>query len=166
MPFESIELNLRRNRIPYFSLRDKQQEKRKIKNKLKQFNKLLNSMHLNFRKIEIDLYDGADDFELKINRNKIPQNKSAKIICQNLKDTGLISHRLYKQIREALEPIAKLPSLSTCIKYKKKVDNIWPIAQNEFGSYIIDPKAKITYVCEKYIKNLKRYILNKRISYI
>ena len=105
MPFESIELNLRRNRIPYFSLRDKQQEKRKIKNKLKQFNKLLNSMHLNFRKIEIDPFDGADDFELKINRN-------------------------------------------------------------EFGSYIIDPKAKITYVCDKYIKNLKRYILNKRISYI
>ena len=93
MPFESLELNLRRNRIPYFSLRDKQQEKRKIKNKLKQFNKLLNSMHLNFRKIEIDPFDGADDFELKINRNKIPQNKSAKIICQNLKDTGLISHR-------------------------------------------------------------------------
>ncbi len=157
MPFESIELNIRRNRIPYFSLKDKQQEKRKIKDKLKQFNKFLNSMQLNFRKIEIDPYDGNDDFEMKINRLKISQNLSAKVICQNLKDTGLISHRLYKQIREAFEPIAKLPSLATCIKYKRKVDDIWPIAQNELGSYIVDPKAKITYICEKYIKKLKRY---------
>jgi hypothetical protein len=48
---------------------------------------------------------------------------------------------VYKLIREELEPIARLPALRTCLTYKKKVDLVWPIAQIEYGSYVIDSKS-------------------------
>ena len=31
---------------------------------------------------------------------------------------------------------------------------MWPVATNEYGSYIIDPKAKIAFVCTKYLEKL------------
>ncbi len=53
MPYDSIELNLRVSRIPYFDLKNKKYEKQKIKKKLYQFNKYLKTFGLSFKKIQI-----------------------------------------------------------------------------------------------------------------
>ena len=50
---DSIELNLRRGKVPYFNLRNKLEQKIKIKKKLDQFNTYLNTFGLCFSKIDI-----------------------------------------------------------------------------------------------------------------
>jgi hypothetical protein len=154
MPYDCIDLNLRLKRIPYFSLVDKQSEKKKIKKKLLQFNKYLQTMGLCFEKISVSPDNQNNDFKLEMKRTESIQTESTKTICQNIKDIGLISDRTYKKLRETLKPIVRLSSLQTCYTYKKKVDNIWPISENAFGSFVADPKSKIEFMCHKYLEKL------------
>ena len=51
MNHESIEISLRRGRVPYFNLNNKSTEKKRIKKKLIQFNNYLNTYGLSFNNI-------------------------------------------------------------------------------------------------------------------
>ena len=164
---ETIELSLRR-RIPYFNLRDKQNEKIKIKKKLVQFNKFLNSYGLGFEKIEIKRMNPTNKFALDITED-ITVNKAA--ICQMARDVALMSEQSYIKFRKKISPIAKLVSLKKCNAFKKQINQIWPLnieesenpdaddiynpsESNRMGASIAEPLEKIKFVCSKYLEKL------------
>ena len=82
MPYDYIDLNLRRNRIPYFKLADKQKEKKKLRKKFTQFNSFLKTMGIKLDKIEIGPDDGTDNFKMLIHKNRVDQTESTKAIVQ------------------------------------------------------------------------------------
>jgi len=162
MNHETIELSLRR-RIPYFDLRDKQNEKRKIKKKLIQFNKFLNSYNLGFESIEIKRMNPTQKFALNISKD-LPTLQTAKEIA-------LMSEKSYLKFRSIISPITKLPSLKKCNAFKKRINQIWPLnieetenpdpediynpsESNRMGASIAEPLEKIKFVCSKYLKKL------------
>ena len=166
MNHESIELNLRR-RTPYFNLRDQMNEKKKIKKKLLQFNKFLNSYGLEFKKIDIaQVNQAAGEFQLYIKQD-VP-TADAAAICQNARDVSLMSERSYVKFRQTISPIAHLPTLRKCNAYKKQMNQVWPLntdesdqvnpddiyspnESNKMGASIAEPLKKIKFVCEKYL---------------
>ena len=154
MNYESIELTLRR-RIPYFDLKDKQNEKRKIKKKLIQFNKFLNSYNLGFESIEIKRMNPTQKFALNISQD-LPTLQTAKEIA-------LMSEKSYLKFRSIISPITKLPSLKKCNAFKKRINQIWPLKieetenpdpediynpsePNRMGASIAEPLEKIKFV--------------------
>ena len=164
---ETIELSLRR-RIPYFNLRDKQNEKIKIKKKLVQFDKFLNSYGLGFEKIEIKRMKPINKFALDITED-ITVNEAA--ICQMARDVALMSEQSYIKFRKRISPIAKLVSLKKCNAFKKQINQIWPLnieesenpdaddiynpsESNRMGASIAEPLEKIKFVCSKYLEKL------------
>ena len=156
MSYDSIELNFRRFRVPYFDLIDKSKEKRKIKKKLDQFNKYLNSYGLGFNKIEISKQT-VNNYMLDIETNTTQETEQSKAaICQTAKDVALMSDKSYIKFRNTLSPFSKLSSLEECNIYKKRVNKFWNISGNEMGSYIKDPASKIKFVCEKYLEKLSK----------
>ena len=170
MNHESIELNLRK-RTPYFSLRDQLNEKRKIKKKLIQFNKFLNSYGLRFKTIDIcPQLNQTNEFDLNITEDPTTVDKVA--ICQTARDVSLMSERAYLKFRETISPIAELPSLDKCNAFKKQINKIWPLSvdetdepdtekiynpsdSNKMGAFIGEPILKIKFVCQKYLEKLK-----------
>ena len=168
MNHETIELSLRR-RIPYFDLRDKQNEKRKRKKKLIQFNKFLNSYNLGFESIEIKRMNPTQKFALNISQDLPTLDKAA--ICQTAKEIALMSEKSYLKFRSIISPITKLPSLKKCNAFKKQINQIWPLnteetenpdpediynpsESNRMGASIAEPLEKIKFVCSKYLNKL------------
>ena len=160
MTHDSIELNLRASRIPYFDLINKKHEKLKIKKKFLQFNRYLQTFGLCLKTIQISENDQSNDFKFEIEK-KIeiidgPQTElELNAIFQNARDKACMSDRSYKTFRKAISPAAKIVSLARCISYKKKVDAFWPIEINEKGAFIAEPISKIKFVCAKYIERLE-----------
>jgi hypothetical protein len=169
MNYESIELTLRR-RIPYFDLKDKQNEKRKIKKKLMQFNNFLSSYGLGFESIEIKRMNPTKKFTLNISEGDLPSNDKAAI-CQKAREISLMSEKSYLKFRKIISPIAKLPSLKKCNAFKKQINQIWPLnteetenpdpediynpsESNRMGASIAEPLEKIKFVCSKYLNKL------------
>jgi len=103
-------------------------------------------MGLGFEKIDISPDDNSNNFKLNMHRHRVIQTKSAKEICQNLRDSGLISERVYKLIREELEPIARLPALRTCLTYKKKLILFGRLHKLNMAVSLLIRKAMVTMV--------------------
>jgi hypothetical protein len=159
MPHDSIELNLRNDRIPYFDLINKPRTKNKFRKKLIQFNNYFLTFGICFDKISCKSVqyrvttDEANDFEFSIQEKAKQEDiiDNSKI-CQNARDKACMSNKAYKIFRETIQPIAKLASLESCVLYKKKVDSFWSIKTNTRGSFIAEPGDKISYICSKYIE--------------
>lgn len=150
MNHEYIQLNLRKNRVPYFNLYDKMKEKRKIKKKLDEFNNFLYTYGLSFSNVEITTIQ--DNYNLTIAKNRTIDKQAA--ICQTAKDLTLMSERSYNIFRKALLPNINLSSLLECNLYKQRVNKIWLIGDNDMGSYVKEPVEKIKFVCSKYLEKL------------
>lgn len=157
MNHESIEISLRRGRVPYFNLHNKSTEKKRIKKKLIQFNNYLNTYGLSFNNIEIS-NQIEDDFRLEI--AEVPKMyqtiKEKSAICQTARDEALMSERSYNKFRKILSPFAKLTSLKRCNAYKKILNRFWLIDNNNMGSYIKEPISKIKFVCKKYLEKISK----------
>ena len=164
---EIIKLSLRR-RIPYFNLRDKQNEKIKIKKKLMQFNNFLNSYGLGFETIDIKRMNPSKKFALNITED-IAVNEAA--ICQTARDIALMSEKSYLNFRKTISPITKLPSLKKCNAFKKQINQIWPLnieerenpdaddiynpsESNRMGTSIAELLEKIRFICRKCVQKL------------
>ena len=159
MNHDTIELNLRRGRIPYFNLRNKLEQKITIKKKLDQFNNYLNTFGLSFSKIDITPVQNNFKYKLsifeKMSMDTIDSEEDA--ISQRAKDLALMSDKSYKIFRNTLGLHSNLASLRKCNKYKKKLNKLWAIRDNDVGSYVKDPIKKIQYVCQKFIeKNISK----------
>ena len=171
MSYEFLDFNLKRKRINYFNLRDKFREKRKIKEKLRQFNNYLNTYGLKFSNIEITSKNENNDFDLSI-EEIIPEKKKAAI-CQTARDKASMSERSYKEFRNTIKPIANLATLAECNAYKKKLNIVWPIRslsddlnENETyqGAFIDEPITKIKFVCQTFLEKLNAEDKKKKIE--
>lgn len=164
MSYDYIDLNFRKSRIPYFKLSHKLDQKAKLKKKLDQFNTYLKTFGLSFNKIEIVSIESEKDKKIKdckkdykfdiVEKPTGTSNEAA--IFQTARDLSLMSERSYLSFRDIVKPIVKLPAISKCNEYKKKVNSFWPLRNNELGSYIKDPSSKIKFVCQKYLADKKR----------
>lgn len=159
MPTDTIELPIRPSRIPYFDLINKKHERLKIKKKLMQFNRFLQTFGLCFKNIQITKDNQSNNFKLGIENNtdiddEHEENSKLNAIFQNARDKACMSDRSYKTFRKSISPAAKIVSLERCNSYKTKIDNFWMIETNDKGSFIAEPLSKIKYVCSKYIDNL------------
>lgn len=155
MPYDSIDLNLRQGRTPYFNLIHKQTEKIKFRRKFTQFNNYLRTYGLNINKIEIDnnIQNQAHDFKLDISERRADINFAS--ICQIARDKANISERKYKILRKHLMPIGKLASLAQCNQYKKALnEDYWQVIDNSTSYYVFDILEKITFVCKKFFNRL------------
>ena len=158
MNYEFLEFNLRRRRTNYFNLRDKMRQKRKIKDKLKQFNNFLNTYGLQFNNIEITSVNN-NEFDLTIEQD-IPEKQKAAI-CQTARDNALMSERSYKDFRRTVRPLANLATLAQCNAYKKKFNQVWPTSsvsddmkKTYQGAFIEEPINKIQFVCQTFVERL------------
>jgi hypothetical protein len=161
MSYEFMEFNLRRQRVNYFNLRDKMRQKRKIKDKLKQFNNFLNTYGLQFNNIEITSLN-SNIFELTIEQD-IPETQKAAI-CQTARDNACMSERAYKDFRKTVKPLANLATLAECNAYKKKLNEVWATSavsddenKSYIGTFIDDPVQKIKFVCRTYIERIRKH---------
>ena len=152
---DSIELNLRRGKVPYFNLRNKLEQKIKIKKKLDQFNTYLNTFGLCFSKIDIvtiQTTNPSNKYKLDISQiTDTPMDTQDDAVSQKAKDLAMMSEKSYKIFRKTLGPLSNLVSLRRCNVYKKKLNKLWAIKDNDLGSFIKEPINKIKYVCQRFI---------------
>ena len=147
--YDEIILNMRWGRVPFFNLNHKENEKVNIRRKLQQFNTFLNSFGLSFKNIDMGRNVGPANFRLNIEDNNNVINRAE--LCQRAKDVAHMSDRSYNKLKRMLKPIVMLSSLEKCNIYKQRLNSFWPITNNAQGAFIENPKAKIQYVCEKYL---------------
>ena len=165
MPTKHIQLKIRASREHFFNLKDPKDRRAQIIKDLVDYNEYLNNCGLTFVKIEISsLPEQKNENEnayidsiVQIKKKHNPNEEA--FIVQCARDLANMSERSYLLFKESLEPLYSLPNLSTLNEIKEKMNRVFPIATNNYGSYVSNLK-KIEYVLNKSYETLEKQIKN------
>ena len=151
--------NLSRKRVPFHKMKDQSNQKdvhlTTLRNLLEPARIYAASIGLYLNEVAFDTTNNLKRY-IKIDTGDPNVNDEDQRLLEQayLQENNLISQRKWTTLRNGLHWVKGISSINNIIAFKKQIDQTIQLTHNNYGVYV-DPVAKITNVCKKFLEKNK-----------